>query len=497
MTASSRKLAAIMFSDIVGYTAVVGRDEARGVALRDRHARLVRTLVEQFGGRLVEDVGDESLSTFGSALDAVNCALSIQGVLENDPELKVRIGIHIGDILEQDGKLVGDGINLAARLRPLAEPGGICVSERVRDDLRSHPEIRAAFLGAKELKNVERPVRVYSLMRAAAGEPPPARRQRRLPRWLVAAGAALALAALLLAIPPVREIVMFQLLTKRILVPGPTYEQDIAFTRTNDGVRIAWSSAGAGPPVVIVLGWFTHLEEGTGPGWNLWVPALVDQHRMIQYDGRGSGLSDRGIDDFSLEAKLRDLEAVVEAAGLERFALYAISSGGPTAVAYAVRHPERVTRLAFYGAFLRIDGAPGNVARWRSMPAMVRAGWGEDNAAFRQVFTSLFMPDAAELNMRVFNHMQRVAATPEDAARFIESMIETDVVDLAPQVRAPALVAHVRGDQIVPYPLGREIAALIPGAHLLTLDGNNHMLFGQDAAFGQLNDALLAFFGED
>jgi pimeloyl-ACP methyl ester carboxylesterase len=228
---------------------------------------------------------------------------------------------------------------------------------------------------------------------------------------------------------------------------------------------------------VLALGWFTHIERGANsPGVNPWIPHLLDRHRVILYDGRGTGLSDRGIEDFSLDAKLRDLEAVVEAAGLGHFALYAISAGGPTAIAYTARHPGRVTRLALYGSFVSLDCRPGDLERWGSLVPAVRAGWGEDNPAFRQVFTSLFMPDGDEVSMRMFNEYQRLSATPEDAARFIESLLDTDVTDAARTIRVPVLVTHLRGDEIVPYECGREIAALVPGAKLHTIEGRNHAM---------------------
>jgi pimeloyl-ACP methyl ester carboxylesterase len=135
--------------------------------------------------------------------------------------------------------------------------------------------------------------------------------------------------------------------------------------------------------------------------------------------------------------------------------------------------------------------------RWRSFPAMIRVGWGGDNPAFRQLFTSLFMPDGDDLSMRFFNHMQEVAATPEDAARFIEAMIETDATGLAPRLDLPVLVVHVRGDQIVPYGLGRELASLAPGARLVTLEGNNHMIFEIDPGFDALQETLGEFFDAD
>ena len=498
---SARKLVAIMFTDIVGYTAVVGEDESKGVEARRKHRRLVEALVAQFDGRSVEETGDESLSSFGSAVDAVRCALAVQAVLDNDPQLSVRIGIHIGDVLEQEGRLIGDAVNVAARLRPLANPGGVCVSERVYEDIRNHPELSATFVGERELKNVAQPVRVYALPRSVppdAGATTPAQRKRSPRRLALLTGIGLALVGLAAATVLDSATIWMALLRGGLISPGPSYEQEIGFTTTRDGVRIAWSTLGDGPQVVIVQGWFTHLERGAySPGWNPFAPVLMAEHRLIQFDGRGTGLSDLGVDDYSLEGKLMDLEAVVDAAGLDRFALFGISSGGATVIAYAARHPERVTRVAFYGAFANLASVPEQLELWKALVPAVRVGWGEDNPAYRQIFTSLFMPDGEELEMRVFNEVQKVATTPQDAAAFMQSLIETNVTQQASEVRAPTLVIHLDGDRIVPFEYGREIASLIPGARLQTLEGDNHAFLTGDPAFQQLLDTLRDWFAQD
>jgi pimeloyl-ACP methyl ester carboxylesterase len=445
----------------------------------------------------VDESGDACLTTFASVVDAVKCGMAVQAVLASDPALQVRIGIHVGDVVAREGRLIGDGINVASRLPALAAPGGICASDRVVEHLRNQ-NIATTSMGERSLKNVARPVPVYAI----SGAPPrrgvaggrPSRRALAL-----AAGLLVALLALYLLRAGGLEDLMMVAIRGGLLRPGATYEQEIAFTTTSDGVRIAYSTTGEGPPVVLILGWFTHLEQGANsPGLNLWAPALLPRHRIVQYDGRGSGLSDRGISDFSLEAKLRDLEAVIAATGLERFALYAVSAGGPTAIAYAVRNPERVTRIAFYGSFASFAAAGRrNLERWKSFPQLVRTSWGEDNPAFRQLFTSLFMPESDALSIRMFNEFQRMAATPEDAAAFIESLIDTDVTPLAPRIRVPTLVVHVRGDQVVPFALGREVAALVPGSRLVGIEGPNHMIMSDDAAYQQFEQAIAGFFAAD
>jgi TolB-like protein/class 3 adenylate cyclase/tetratricopeptide (TPR) repeat protein len=159
----SRRLAAIVFTDIVGYTALMAKSESAGVRLRDRHRRLARSLVEQYGGTWHEERGDESLSTFASALDAVNCALSIQEAAAQEPELMLRIGIHVGDILFDGGSVYGDGVNVASRVRERADPGGVCVSSEVRDALRSQPHLTARAIGIVELKHVGRPMELFRM----------------------------------------------------------------------------------------------------------------------------------------------------------------------------------------------------------------------------------------------------------------------------------------------------------------------------------------------
>jgi TolB-like protein/class 3 adenylate cyclase/Flp pilus assembly protein TadD len=167
MASRTRKLAAVMFTDIVGYTALMARDEERGIQVRDQHRRLLEDRVTAHGGERIDETGDETLSTFESALDAVACALDLQAVLEDDPDLSLRIGIHQGDIVFEGGRVYGDGVNVASRIRPLAEPGGICVSDEVRNSIRNQPGLHATPLGVHELKNVGRPVSVFALR----GEP--------------------------------------------------------------------------------------------------------------------------------------------------------------------------------------------------------------------------------------------------------------------------------------------------------------------------------------
>ncbi len=343
----TRKLAAILFTDIVNYTSMMGEDEQRAIEVLKRSRRLQKALVEQFHGEWVQEVGDGTLCTFGSAVDAVNCALELQRVLGDDADLKLRIGIHEGDIVVEGQDVYGDGVNVASRIHALASEGGICVSEKVYDEIRNKPGIQAASLGDKKLKNVDRPVKVYELRAPGllASEV-----RTHSASWFHSArdsmknhsAASSVLIALAIAIVGytlyATNRVAIQtafILNVPPLIARATSDQEIGFTTAKDGVRIAYATSGEGPAVVQVLGWFTHLEKGlSSPAFSM-APRWEKQFFFVRFDGRGTGLSDRGIEDYSLDARLSDLEAVVDALNLERFSIVAHSAGGPVAIAYA------------------------------------------------------------------------------------------------------------------------------------------------------------------
>ena len=158
-----RKLAAIMFTDMVGYTSLMQEDEPRARELIERHREILTPFVKKHDGEVLQYVGDGTFCTFNSAIEAVNCAVEIQVALLDEKEIKLRIGIHVGDVVAKGEEVYGDGVNVASRLEPLAKPGGVCISERVYDDIRNQPDIETAFLGEKVLKNVDHPIKIYCL----------------------------------------------------------------------------------------------------------------------------------------------------------------------------------------------------------------------------------------------------------------------------------------------------------------------------------------------
>jgi pimeloyl-ACP methyl ester carboxylesterase/DNA-binding CsgD family transcriptional regulator len=276
-------------------------------------------------------------------------------------------------------------------------------------------------------------------------------------------------------------------------------DQEICFCTTSDGVRIAYAVAGKGPPLVKAPNWLTHLRfELETPVWRHWWEELTRDFTVIRFDQRGSGLSDWNVDDISLEAWVRDLEAVVEDVGVERFALLGISQGGAVAVEYAVRHPVRITHLVLCGAYVQ-----GHLHRDRTLEehealmTLIREGWGRDQAAYRQLFTSQFMPDATREQMGWFNELQRASTSGENAARIQNVGSRINIVDLLPRVSAPTLVLHARGDLRVAFDQARQLASRIPNARLVALESNNHLTLQTEPAWQVLISEVRAFLKDE
>ena len=280
--------------------------------------------------------------------------------------------------------------------------------------------------------------------------------------------------------------------------PRVAVSQEIRFCQSADGVQVAYASSGEGPPLVKAANWLSHLDyDWESPIWRHWLQELSRRHRLVRYDERGCGLSDWDVDHLSFDTKVADLEAVVDACGLERFALLGISGGGPASVAYAARHPERVSRLVLYGAFAR-----GRMARARTveekreadlMVDLAELGWGRDDPAFRHVFALQFMPEGTREQWAAFDELQRRTATPANAARIMAATADLDVASLAPRVQAPTLVIHSRDDRRAPLAEGRSLATLIPDSRLVVLDSVNHILLRDEPAWARFVVELNSF----
>jgi DNA-binding winged helix-turn-helix (wHTH) protein/pimeloyl-ACP methyl ester carboxylesterase len=279
--------------------------------------------------------------------------------------------------------------------------------------------------------------------------------------------------------------------------PRPQLSQEIRFCTSQDGVRLAYASSGNGPLLLKAANWMSHLEfEWQSPVWGHWIDALSDRYQLVRYDGRGNGLSDRFLKDISFEAMLADLETIADATGMPRFPLLGIGQGCATAIAYAVRHPDRVSHLILYGGYIRGWRARGDLREiaWRTaLGTLIREGWGKETNAFRQVFTSMFLPGGNPDQMEWYNELQRMTVDPDVALMLHEAFGDFDVSALLPKVRTPTLVIHARDDVVCPFNAGLALAAGIPGARFVALDSINHILLPHEKAFARALDEIRAF----
>jgi class 3 adenylate cyclase/pimeloyl-ACP methyl ester carboxylesterase len=459
-----RRLAAILAADLADYSRLMSEDETGTVRDLKAHQAVVLPLIGRHGGRIIDTAGDGVLAEFPSVIGAAECAIEMQTIMAArnadvpaSRRMLFRIGINLGDVIHDDGRIYGDGINVAARLEGIAEPGGICISRQVFDQVSRVIKAEFQALGPRTLKNIPQPVDVFAVA-------PPDRGGR--------AAAA----------------------------PGGGVDltQEIRFCTASDGVQLAYSMVGQGPPLVKTGNWMTHLEyDLESPIWRHLYRELARIRTLVRYDTRGNGLSDRAVEDLSFEAFVRDLETVIEAAGFPRFALFGISQGCALAIDYAVRHPERVSHLILYGGYALGRSRRARTAAEReenaAMLTLLRLGWGKENPAFRQLFTSQFMPGATKEQADWFNELQRITVSPETAARIIESTDDLDVTGLLPRVTVPTLVMHARDDARVPFEAGRRMAAGIPGARFVTLQGRNHLFLETEPAFTQFLEQTRAF----
>ncbi len=271
--------------------------------------------------------------------------------------------------------------------------------------------------------------------------------------------------------------------------------QEIRFCQGQGGVRLAYAVHGTGPPLIVVSCWLSHLQhDWRSPVWRHFLEELGELATVVRYDERGFGLSDWSISDFSLDARVADLEAIIDALGFERFAMLGMSGGAPVAISYAARHPGRVSRFALYGGIASgCFGAIDDPAGEEAFRALIRAGWGRPDGVFRRVFTSIFIPDASEQQMLWLDDLQRMSTSTENAVASRIARQQINVMGVLPQIPMPTLVLHARGDRASTFDHARDIAVRIPGARFVPLESRNHILLADEPAWRTFMAEVAAF----
>jgi pimeloyl-ACP methyl ester carboxylesterase/DNA-binding winged helix-turn-helix (wHTH) protein len=276
--------------------------------------------------------------------------------------------------------------------------------------------------------------------------------------------------------------------------------QKVRFCFASDGTRIAYAVSGEGPALLRAGHWLTHLEhDWHSPIWRPLLDELGKSFTVIRYDQRGNGLSDRDFERDTLDAFADDLAAVADAAGLDRFPIYATSQGAPTAIEFAARHPDRVTRLILHGGYHkgRLLREPADREQAEAYMSLMRHGWGAEGSQFLQAFASLFIPDGTPEQIASLVELQKITTTPETAVRLRRAFDSFDVTDRLADLSVPTLVIHGRNDAIHPLQQGIEMAAMIPDAELEVLDTRNHNIPRHDPAWGPFFEAVRRFLTVD
>jgi pimeloyl-ACP methyl ester carboxylesterase/DNA-binding CsgD family transcriptional regulator len=281
---------------------------------------------------------------------------------------------------------------------------------------------------------------------------------------------------------------------------GAETVQDIRFARSGDGVGIAYAVHGSGPPLLVDACWLSHLQfDWQSPVWRHYLVELGRIATVIRYDERGHGLSDRGVTDHSLEARVADLEAVADDAGLDRFALLAMAQGGPVAIEYAARHPERLTRLAFYGSYAGAHAiaTPEQLELYATFEMLIKVGWARPTSEFRRVFSSMMIPGGTEEQMRWLDDLQRMSVDVDTAILARSQRQTTNASARLAELDLPTLVLHSRGDQMNPFEESRHLAANIRGARLVALESDNHIVLADEPAWPVFLRELTEFLSHD
>ncbi|MDX8466032.1 alpha/beta fold hydrolase [Mesorhizobium sp. VK23B] len=285
---------------------------------------------------------------------------------------------------------------------------------------------------------------------------------------------------------------------------SPTATQDpgraVHFCRARDGTRLAFAKTGSGPPILRAAHWMSHLTfDWDSPIWRHWMSELSRENQLVRYDERCNGLSQRHVVDVSFDTMVSDLECVVEAAGLDRFTLLGLSQSCAVSIAYAIRHPEKVSGMILYGGYVkgwRARGDAGEIATREAVATLMRESWGKPNPMFRQAFCSMFIPGATHEHFAWMDDLMLRTVSPDDAWRLQSAFSVIDVSELLEKVRVPTLVLHAREDSVAPVESGRTMAAGIPGARFFELESQNHILLEGEPAFDEFIGHVRAFVAE-
>ena len=448
-----RKTSSILSLDVVDYTKRMSVDaEATLLVLQRIFDEIIKPSVKANSGRIFKLMGDGALVEFHAATDAISAAKEILLKLRGE-EILLRAGIHTGDVMPSGADLFGEAVNVSARLQALAPPGNCLVSKTAADVAGTSLSIPLRPESSMRLKGVQNPIEAFSI--DLEGDNRQAMKERQ------------------------------------------AETQEIRFTKSKDGTTLAWTATGEGQDLLVTPNWLRHLEYD----WTMnaiagWLPLLSRNYHLYRFDGRNNGLSERGVQDVSLDRIIEDVAAVLDATGLERVPLFGISFGATIAAAFAAQHPDRVSGLVLFGGFaqgLKRRAQPGIAALGQAMMDMGQDGWNDDYPSARDLMAQSFSPSASPHDQRAYAEFMRLAMDHQDWRKIGPIVDSVDIRDLLPRITCPALVIHANRDRMHGIEQGRELAAGIRNARFVGIETNNNTMPEYDPAWPKAIEEIAGF----
>jgi class 3 adenylate cyclase/pimeloyl-ACP methyl ester carboxylesterase len=461
-----RKLLAIVAADMVGFSRLIEDDE---ITILSRQKvifnKIIKPEIKKFNGEIIKTTGDGFLAKFDSSLDAVESSFQIQkrvNLLEekfsSDKRIWYRFGINVGDVVLDEGDVFGNCVNIASRLETISDAGGICITGDIFQNIKNLKSYNYKHLGNQRLKNISQLINVYKIIVDD-------------------------------------KILDIENPKSKILTE---VDQEIRYCSSNDGTTIAYAKVGNGPPLIKAPNFMSSLEhDWRSPIWNHIYRFLGKDHTLIRFDQRGNGSSDWDTPNISFELFLEDMETVVNASKLDKFPLYGVSQGCPLSIAYAVKHPEKVSHLILFGGYAKGRAKRGDTtyeANSTMEQTMILSGWENENPAFRQFFTSSMIPDASKEQMDTFNNICKIATSAKNAAKISLVNDNIDVSDLLSKVNIPTIIFHCTEDARVPISEGKFLAANIKNSKFVPLKSKNHLILETDKEWIVFQSELNDFF---
>ena len=455
-TGRHRRLSAVLAADIAGYTRMMEEDPEGTVgAWKQARREIIEPAISKHDGQIVKLTGDGFLCEFPSVLDALKCALRSQEQLDKS-SLSFRMGVHLGDVVDDGDDIHGDGVNIAARLEGISPPGRICVSETAKDAIGGIKNLNFEDLGPQRLKHVTKPVRAY-LLKPGQDDP--------------------------------------DLNGKNAI--SIENQSPVRYVLSGDGISIAYADVGTGYPMVFAGSWMTHLEKDwENPMTKHFLTHLAEDFSIIRYDQRGIGMSDWDGISYTVDKIVDDMARVIDKYDHEKVALFGASQGAVASIAYATQHPDRVSHLVLHGAYVRgrrRRNNPEAEAQSEALATLIRQSWAAKNPAFRQMITSMFMPESSPEEAKWFNDFQMMSSTAENMCKVRDFYDDVDISDMLEKVCTPTLVIHCSDDVISPITEGKFIASRIKKSEFVLLKSNNHMIFENEADFPHFLSSIRRF----